>query len=241
MADQTYALAKSGVYGLSSGVYTNALGSSIPDSAIHRYKFAEGSGTSVADSIGTNDVSFTDLSWTTGSYIEDAAGVTDGIDDRGEASNIGDLDGATEAWVAATVNANDVSAQQVITMVGGGSSTTGGGNDNFRLGINNGEAEFFVDAGTSNQWVSGGALSTGTNYRIVGRYDGSSQEIWVNASQVASTPQSGGIASSDAYMTIADRLGTDHYLDGTLDDILWGVGTLTDSDIQDDYDRQPWS
>lgn len=90
MADQTYALAQDGVYGQANGVYTNALGSAIPDSAILQYDANQLSGYSSGDAVdpladfyASNDAAaFGDPLYNTDAQNGNAIVDYDGTDDR---------------------------------------------------------------------------------------------------------------------------------------------------------------
>ncbi len=100
MAEQTYALSQSGVYGLANGAYADAL-SAIPDSDIHQYRMEEGSGTSLSDSRGSVPATLFGGGWTTSSRsFFDHATVYDGTDDYWLADSPLAVNGQTySAWV----------------------------------------------------------------------------------------------------------------------------------------------
>jgi len=91
MAEQTYALAKSGVYGQANGAYADAL-SAIPDSVVYQYLMNEGSGQTLADSIGNEEISTNFENWVSDSEYEGGYKiVSDGVDDSGDDGTMGNF------------------------------------------------------------------------------------------------------------------------------------------------------
>lgn len=85
MVDQTYTLAQNGVYGQSNGMYTDALGSVIPDSVVTHYTFTnDNNDTSVAeDKEGNFNGSVTGATHVSdGGPDSDGAYSFDGVDDE---------------------------------------------------------------------------------------------------------------------------------------------------------------
>lgn len=211
---------------------------SVPDSAIHRYKLDEGSGTTATDSIGSLDATLnTDNVWTSGTWVGDNAVSMDGTDDNGDIGNVSAVEGETEVWIAATINVTDASLSSGQNAFYQGDSSSG--TDNIGINVFEGNVRFLVDADST--IYLGTSISSNTTYRVLGRYDGSNQEIWINGTKANSTSQSGGVNSTTAPLSIGSRAGEDSYYEGIIDDCVIGVGTISDQEIQDDYDRQPWS
>jgi len=87
MAEQTYALAKDGIYGQANGAYADAL-SAIPDSGVTRWEWEDDSDTTTAvDSWGSNAGSITGAT-----YVSDPAYGSLGLDLDGTDDTVEDSD-----------------------------------------------------------------------------------------------------------------------------------------------------
>lgn len=107
------------------------------------------------------------------------------------------------------------------------------------------EPYFEVQAGGSREtsgspFQSKGAttFNYGTWYTIVGRYDGSTVECWVNKTQVNSASQSGNIDTS--YYSnggaIARRFGSGEYYDGIVDNVIVEARAWSNAEIESWHD-----
>jgi len=235
MAEQTYALSQSGVYGLANGAYADAL-SAIPDSAIHRWPYDEGSGSTVADSIGSADGTINGATWTSGTWVGGYAlsFATDDYVDYGSPSDTDPSNLGTHT-LAATIDLSSTGGDQ--WGLGRGSGSV---NDVYWIGVDNGNWSYYVDNGSS-QVVTGGSATTGKT-RIVGVWDGSTQRIYINASDSGSQSVSGSLASTSANVYSGARGGGGGFnLDGVIDNPIIATEAWSSAEVTDDFNRQPWS
>jgi hypothetical protein len=215
-------------------------GSSLPNSATHHYPMGEGSGTTVADAIGSNDFSLTGTSWTSDSGYNGGYGtVYDGTDDYGSASTVSALGVGKAFAVAITIDFNDIANTGSKSIIAHNRSNS----DRFAVGLiqdDDGVAAGLYD-GSSFQGVSSGGVSESNRYRVVYNYDGNgSGELYTNTSELTGS-NSPPTSTGSAGLAIGRRLNGDLYYNGEMDDFLICDSQLSDSEIQDDYDRQSWS
>lgn len=221
-------------------------GYELPDSVIHRWKLDEGSGSTAADSIGDADGTINGASWTTGTWVGDTALDHDGANDSVDTGANAGLTG--QIVVAATVVFGSFPGSGDVGHIGSGGydgmntaweMRIDGRSGNERIGIGSYDGSGHRVAGPSFS-----ELSTGTKYRFVGQYTGSAWEFWTNGSRNNSSSDGTGAVSSSA-----NRVWAAHDNDGSigsfgdvvLDDLIIANGAWSDQEIQDDYDRQPWS
>jgi len=237
MAEQTYALAKSGVYGQANGAYADAL-SAIPDSGMFQspiYQFWAGE---ADESDGTSGFGFpevlaglSDASASGGPiYREDqagfAAGEYDGVDDGHDFTPDADLPTGDDPWsFAALAYIRDGSGTNGI--VGWGAS--GADDQSMLLRVNGGDAEQIV-WGTA---VTGDPVPTGEWITLGGTYDGSTMEVLSQGSLDNSTSIS-GLNIQDQDHALAYRpSNNDAFLDGFLSEVIVSDVAETESAFSD--------
>jgi hypothetical protein len=225
-------------------------GDAIPDSAIHRWKFNEGSGTLASDAIGTEDVTLNaDAIWASDANAVGGTKIDgDGTDDNGQAGTLGTFGSnmASDFAVALTLETTESGAQ--ITQINNNGSSI-----QFYLILDGNAPQFRIrDGGADAIDVTGSTnVADGSKYRIVFNKTANSAsglEIYVNASQDSTTTNADeAFDNTDDfnvnYPFCAHNAGgsiTDHS-DIALDDYIIANDSLTSSEIQNDYDRQPWS
>jgi hypothetical protein len=64
-----------------------------------------------------------------------------------------------------------------------------------------------------------GAVAAGSTYHVVGTYDGTTQRLYLNGTQVASVALTGTISAPANDLTIGSWNGTSERISGTLDDV----------------------
>ena len=215
------------------------------DEALHRYEFAEGSGSTVADTGSAGSLADLELyngpSWTTDAVHEGWAIALDGTDDYGRAPNRDTMSGFTEGMTFLCW----AKLEQVDSRVGIATcyDTT---NDerswyfeqnslnDIRVYYSANGADFYRDIYSTfdlyNEWVRlGFRWSSGSNINFL-----------INGTAYA--PDTADTNVSSLYQTSSPLdLGrathsTDRYLSGQLDDTMLWDRALTDSEVQEDYD-----
>ncbi len=81
-----------------------------------------------------------------------------------------------------------------------------------------------------------GAIAAGSTYHVVGTYDGSTQRIYLNGVQVASTSLSGAISTSTDPLSIGSWDGTMEYFNGVIDEAAVYRTALSASRVAAHYD-----
>jgi len=229
---------------------------SIPDSAIHQWKFDEGAGTTVADSIGSADGSVSGPAWVSGEYIGDNALNGDGTDDIVETTTLGSFgSNLGTGWsVALTVENAGAgrfavvnSSDRTLCEVSIGARNAG----SLRLVLRRADAN--TDGDSLDIETTGGHLNDGNKHRAVwvSRDPSiSGTEFWVDGSEVTGRTTeiddlSGSTFSNFEYPWLwfaRNNDGSpDAHFDGIIDEPMMFDSGLSSSEIQSDYDRQPWS
>jgi Concanavalin A-like lectin/glucanases superfamily/Fibronectin type III domain/Lysyl oxidase len=74
--------------------------------------------------------------------------------------------------------------------------------------------------------AASGAVVAGQTYHVVGTYDGSTQRLYLNGKEVASTPLSGEISANANPVTIGSWGGTEEFFNGTVDEAAVYAGAI---------------
>lgn len=232
------------------------VGSAIPDSAIHHWPMDEGGGSTISDGVGSINGTLEGSSWVSGSWWEGHALDGDGVDDRvdlssnlmgpsflsGEFTILATIETTTTSESAFMANVNDDADQW--QQYGINRNTEGGidwvwrddSRDEFRVYTEN-------------------SYNDGTPHRIAWRNPTTNPshndvEIFVDASsQDLSTEDTGSVSNHTEWNTVwplfarvgNENGGYDNFYNGILDNIIICDESLTESEIQHDYNRQPWS
>lgn len=229
MAEQTYALSQSGVYGLKNGVYADAL-DAIPDSVTNHWPTDEGSGSTLFDDRGGADGSINGATW-----IADSVAVNghyldyDGADDKTDLPS-GALDYTNQSnfTVTAWVYTDDSSVRQDILNFGG--EATGGG---WSIECHSGNLQY-VHHGIER--VDSGFAFTGGEWVFVAvRHDAANGEVTFDFSDQTSTAsiQSMNDQGTDVAASIGSVTTGGDYWDGGIDEATATDGLLTDQEIAD--------
>lgn len=245
--------AKLGVVQTGSGIAQTA--DAIPSSAIHKWKFDEGSGTTAADAIGSTDLTLsTSAMWTSGTWVGDNAADGDGTDDFGSATQLGTFGSSmdTDFALATTIQTTDTNAY-LCGVINSGDSTE------FRIDIGrNGSLPSDVlgvvisdSNGNSLYPYTDNAYNDGNKHRVVINKTGnttSDVRIWIDGTDVSqsinrdqsfSNPSDFDVNWTTHALNNGGSVGT--HLDVTIDDMIFADNSWTSTEIQDDFDRQPWS
>jgi len=232
----TAGLEPGGLRNLSSIEFT-----AIPDSAINRWTISEGSGTTVGDSIGNNDVSLSGPTWESVSDAQDGSELSfDGSDDSATGSTVSEVGVGNQFSVGLTVQVDSLTSDQTILTHVKSSS------DRFTIGVDASASEIVAQAfdGAFTDPQTLGTDSETGRFRLLVTYDlvNDNIQIYKNANAAgASFGGEAGINSGETGLIWGDRgLGDANY-GGDLDDVIFYNEILSNSDIQADYDLQPWS
>jgi hypothetical protein len=228
-------------------------GSAIPDSAIHQWKLDEGSGSTGADSIGTADGTVNGPTWVSGTYKGGYALSGDGTDDIFDVGSLGTFGSSMGSDFSLILTVESSSFGNRIMEL------RYGGNNNARWDLHaesdgslgfilTDDGDNMLDVETSN------SFDDGSKHRVVYNKTANSAsglEIWVDGTNenvnVGSDQNygSGALPDFDKAVQFFATHGWDdstfNHFQGTLDNIILCDDSLTSTEIQNDYDRQPWS
>ncbi len=225
MVEQTYALAKSGVYGQANGTYVDAL-SAIPDSGISRYEFEQ----DVIDSWGDNDGTNNGATFTTSAQVGDYAADFDGTDDYVDNTGFGvSGTGATCAFWASPRVVSDSGVARVVFW--------GDNAPQFEITLDSGnwDAYYFNGSSVVGNVVSSATADTYVHVAYVWR-DQQNAELYLNGSSVDSTPHSSSVSFSGTNNRIGYHpAGSGVHYDGLLDDLRYYSKGLSDTEVSNLY------
>jgi len=215
----------------------------IPSSAIHRYKLDEGSGTTATDSIGSRDGTINNASYVSGNF---------------QGGFALDFDGATTSVVfgppvlsgsgaiGITVVFDDTQSTQYI--VSGGQQSNNPISYQLIIRDSQDHLEILTFDGSNNVFssVSMSQFNTTDKFRILFQSDGNEFEIYSNGVLVSTVDSSGnGFLNLNTTAALGAQVKGGSFLtnrfDGKLDDMIIYSTDLTASEIQQDFDAQPWS
>jgi len=223
MAEQTYALAKSGVYGQANGAYADAL-SAIPDSGVSRWEYEQ----DVTDSWGDNDgTDNTSAGYTTDAEVGSYAKSFDGSDDYVTVPELTVFDGSFS--LAGWMYFDDVSSDASLAT---GDKDTGGGGMPWALWWDPGSDAWRIFDGSSSVYSSSTA-STGIWYHLCWTHDGSTSTLYVDATDEGSGSLSPSASGTTDIIGAADTSAK--LIDGALDDIRLYDKELTSTEVENLY------
>jgi len=227
----------------------------IPDSAIYHWMLDEGAGSTAEDSVGTLDADVVGASWVSGDWEGDYALDGDGSSDYlnvGELGSFGSKigDGVT---ILMTIETTDDDVYCAGTRDGGVSDmifylTVGN-----QSGSHDESGKFGMGIRDSSRndvraYYDGSDVNDGDKHRVVMATDGTSDntEIWQDGSENTGIDSTGSgddwnDFDDDFYFFGRNNSGIDGAMDGVIDNIMICDEILSSSEIQDDYDNQPWS
>jgi hypothetical protein len=215
---------------------------SLPNSAINRFKMDEGSGATIADSIGSHPDG--DLNGATG-FVSDANGqggfvVDNGGGASGDDITFSDFNHFTPGSAGAFAITADFDTSEgtlvnlfepdtpLFVSLGFGSSQD--------------EVGSFIRDGSSSKFSASGALTLNTKQRLLLNYDLSALTVEFFVDGVQQTidgtnfaPAAGGTAVFDD----GDRRG--NTVHGSVDDFILYDSQLTAQEVKDDFNLQPYS
>jgi hypothetical protein len=214
----------------------------IPDSAIdHRWPIDEGSGGTVFDDQGSLDGTKDGASWSSvadaqGGYELDFDGSNDSVNFSSETST---LDTSTNFTVAFTIRIDDLGAGDQLIIY-----HTISDDNRVQCGID-ASSNFIFQVDNPDQFaVSWSGASSGTRVRLAITVDNTNNNIKIYENTSDSTGSGsfvGNFVGSGAGHRWGERADDIRQFGGELDDVVYYNTILDSTQIQEDYDRQPWS
>lgn len=235
-ADATYPYLR--VQSQNNGIVavTDTAGDDIPDSVVHQWKFDEGSGATVTDNVGDIDGDISGASWLSnndgeGGFVLDF----DGVDDDITYNTIPPVLDPTGTYTIAITCFTEPSGDEVIWSWD--KSNTDGSTS---LGPRDGDLAW--GERNNSQRVDLNDLPT-PPFRVQGINDNNSFKLYIDASDNNSFDGSGAFESSGGDVMAIGRLQDrqDFFYDGELDNPIIYDDVLTESELQDDLEMQPWA
>jgi YVTN family beta-propeller protein len=109
--------------------------------------------------------------------------------------------------------------------------------ESYSLQFNGPKLEFTImQAGTRRRLQAAtGAIVAGSRYHVVGTYDGSTQRLYINGTQVASAALTGAITTNTNQLNIASWNGSSEFLAGTVDEPAVYAAVLSPTQVANHY------
>ena len=211
----------------------------IPDSAVNQWKYAEGSGTTVADSIGSVTGSTTGgVTWVSDTNaVGDYRLSLDGTDDRVEFSK--NIDQYSEVMIAFTLDDTTTAPTNDDAIIGWEQAdgfgevriSDGGSVDEWGWNVGDGSTQVFADPTTD--------VFDGNKHRI---------SVWINEGTEIGIAVDGTVEDTTSFGTTGNISNThyvgyqerqDAYVALDIDNEIIYTDS-SDATIQQDYDSQPW-
>lgn len=210
-------------------------GSAIPDSVVNRWPIDEGGGSTLTDSVGDTNATNNDGTWTGGNWVGDFALSLDGNNDYIDTNLTSDF-GSNDFGFLLTINTTDTTPRW-FGSYDGGSFTNGD-----IIGTWDDDAVKFRVKGDSGSVELSGTVSVGdgNKHRVLIRRSAGDIEIWVDGSLDTSTTDNTGSITTAQDIYVGGTPAGDH-VGAVVDDVARTDGSTTMADIENDYDRQPWS
>lgn len=232
----------------------------IPDSLIYEYVIAEGSGQTLADSEGDEDISTNFENWIEDSQWESGwAKSSDGDDDHGAAGTMGDFGSSTDGDFAVEITFRTSDTGSLIGVA------NSGGNENMALNIVTsddwgGQSDYLTVALRDDGDSAGDFLSVDSSipvtdnerYHVIWNKTGNSgagQEIVINGEDRTGTVNEDAFDETQvvnfdedvAYFNRNSRGSFDLPINAEIASVRWFGDSLTEQEMDDLWDRQPFS
>jgi len=234
--------------------YSRILGpGSFPSSAIHRWRYDEGSGSTAADSIGNWDGYLNGPSRVSGNWVGgealDGDGSSDYVDYGSSSRSFGSILDSDFALLA-TIKTSSESGVWFGSRDGGNMNLLWGMD---RVDAGDGQVEFQLrsEDDTDGVLYTDKRFDDNSKYRVVFNKktnDASNWEMWINETKQSVTLSrdnfSGNVAdfNQNLYSHAENDSGSDtSHFPGVLDDLIFTDDSLTSQEILDDYSNQPWA
>ena len=109
--------------------------------------------------------------------------------------------------------------------------------ESYSLQFNSGKMEFTImQSGTRRRLQApAGAIVAGGTYYVVGTYDGTTQRLYINGTQVASAALTGGITTNVNNVDIGSWDGTSEFFAGTIDEVAVYPTVLSATQVATHY------
>jgi len=216
----------------------------VADSAVHRFILDEGSGSIATDSIGSSDATLTGPTYISGNFQGGNALSTDGADDEGAVSDgYPSWPGADLTWaVAFTINApSQTNRSYLFHQFQDGDNFWG-----IETGFNSPTDSIGIErqnGGTT--WALRNVISLdSTRKRVLIQFTGSALESYENTTSQGTNPSPNATPFVDFSATV-DWFYNPNFsgseFETIIDDIIWYESDLSASEIQTDFDAQPWT
>jgi hypothetical protein len=206
---------------------------SLPSGAVARWRTAAGSGTTLTDSIGSNDGTIDGAEWVSGTWLDGSAlSYTASNADRTDMSTVPAIDTDSAFSVAVTVE-----------IQGEGQVIHHQTSDSNRFAMRFINGVIGAQQYDGNDFFAGDGVSVGQNtkYRVVYTFDGGSTgTLYANGSTGSGTGK-GTTISGETGLSFGCRLDGEKFFDGIIDDPIIFDRELSSEDVQADYELQPWS
>jgi hypothetical protein len=225
-----------------------------------RWPYKEGSGSNVADTIGSNDGSVNGLNWGSGNYINANVLYGDGQDDYLNTTSLGNF-GSGRYSSAVTVTYEHI--DQTGAIFGIQDTTTNGNNNNeyslyvdSAYGSTDGKPSLVIGDKNGNAigWEIDKDITDGSKYRIgFNVVDAQNDDVkgYINGNSVSTTRHFDNSLNNDPpdfnsniyHFAVNDtyKTRTRNYLGAKLDELIIYENSLKSQEFKEDYDRQPWS
>lgn len=224
----------------------------VPNSAIHQWKYSEGSGDTFADSIGNADGTRNGFTWVSGTWVGNNAADYNGSDDYGDVGTLGSFGSSisSDFAVAITVETTDDGSFNNIV---GGVQNSGDGTRLFLRNRDSGQLNINMRDQNDNviSVYATPSIWDGDKHRLVFNKTANSAsglEIWVDGSEESTTTATDESFSStsnfDRSFTFAaqnDQSTPRNYGNVVQDNAIIFNDSLTSQEVTDDYNAQPWS
>jgi len=211
----------------------------LPGSAVHQWKFDEGSGTTATDSIGSNDGTINGATFTSDANLVGGFGLDFDGNDTVDYSTIGSVLAINQDFsVAMTVNLDNLSTEQHFL------SHVTSSNDRVEIGTSrnvSGTFAFSTFDGTV-RGVRSTTAAQAARQRIGVSHDASSNthKIFINGVDETDVSDRTNLSGDTGFKIGGQSNDTDH-MTGILDNVIVFDEVLSNQQFLDDFNRQPWS
>jgi serine protease len=204
------------------------------DAPISYWRLDETSGTTAADSVGTNPGTYS------GGPTLGAAGLLASATDKATTfSGSNQSVKVTSSTALSPTNAVSVEAwiKPAAIPAAGAFASIATKAESYSLQFNGPKLEFTImQSGTRRRLQApSGAIAVGTTYHVVGTYDGTTQRLYVNGAQVASAALTGAITANTNNFYIGSWNGSSEFFKGTIDEVAVYPTALTAARVSNHY------
>ncbi|MGH9263979.1 MAG: LamG-like jellyroll fold domain-containing protein [Acidimicrobiales bacterium] len=205
------------------------------DGPVSHWRLGEASGTTAADSVGTNPGSYRNgvalggASLVSGDTANKAASF-DGNDDSVAVQSSSGLSPSStvtvEAWIQPSAIPSPGNFASVATKA-----------ESYALQFNGPQLEFttMVNGARRRVQAPAGAVTAGGTYHVVGTYDGSAQRLYVNGSQVASASYPGPMGVNTNRVVLGSWDTASEFFAGAIDEVAVYAKALTAAQVANHF------